>query len=216
MTSRYRLVPITGLLVALAAATHVHAQTGEPLRRTASFMAGTSSGDGGTKLALSAALGGRLRSRLGLEVELAYARALDFTLDLCPPPLLCIIGGRIPVTGRTVSLVPQATFDLLPPGRRVRAFVQGGFGAGHVRQRYFEGLPSVPQTADRVERTRSSLTAAWSFGGGATARVSRHLSIGVEVRSLHLEDDPSSLDQFITPAGTLSTFRVGSRVEWGF
>lgn len=171
-------------------------------------------GDGERALALSAGLGLRLSSRLELEFELAYARKLDFTLDLCPAPRVCVVGGQVPVTGRTVSLVPHLVVDLLPPGRRLRAYAQAGAGVGHVRQRYF---PTVfPRAADAAERTRSNVVLAFSAGAGATVDLTRRLAIGVDVRSLHLLDEDTSPDRFITPARMLSTLRVGSRVAWRF
>jgi hypothetical protein len=127
-----------------------------------------------------------------------------------------VLGGQVPVTGRTVSLVPQLVVDVLPESRRLRAYVQFGVGAGHVRQRYFSGLPFTDELSERVELTRSSLTIAVSFGGGATVQLSRRLGVGIDVRSLHLRDDPASVERFIVPSGTLSTLRVGSRVSWRF
>jgi hypothetical protein len=186
-----------------------------PSGATVAFTAGASLGDGDPALALSAGLGVRLSRRLGLEFELAYARALDFTLDLCPAPLVCVLGGRFPVTGRTVSLVPYLVVELLPPSSRWRVHVLAGVGAGHVRQRYLLDPPFTGAVTP-VEFTRSSLTAAFSFGGGATARIAPRLSFGVDVRSLHLRDDDARPERFITPAGTLSTLRVGSRVSWRF
>jgi hypothetical protein len=59
----------------------------------ASFTAGASLGDGETALALSTGLGFRFSARLGLEFELAYARKLDFTLDLCLSTAVCVRGG---------------------------------------------------------------------------------------------------------------------------
>src|SRR3989337_1608888 len=73
----------------------------------ASFSAGASFGDGGTAVALSAGLRFGFSTRFGLEVEAAYARKLDFTIDLCPAPRICVLGGQLPVTGRTVSLIPH-------------------------------------------------------------------------------------------------------------
>jgi opacity protein-like surface antigen len=180
--------------------------------RHVSFTTGASFGDGDTALALSAAMGIRFSSRVGLELEAAYARKLDFTADLCPPPRVCVIGGRLPVTGRTVALVPQLTVDLLPAHLRVRAYLQAGAGAGHVRQRYWVPRPDP----DAVEFTRSNLTAALAYGGGVDARVSRRLAVGADVRWLQMLDDEPGDDPFITPAGTLSTIRVGARVRWRF
>ena len=44
----------------------------------ASFVAGVSLGDGNAALALTAALGFRFSARIGLDIELAHARKLDF------------------------------------------------------------------------------------------------------------------------------------------
>ena len=191
------------------------AQSREKPDRHASFTAGASFGDGETALALSTGLRFGFLTRVGLDVEAAYARKLDFTLDLCPAPRICVIGGQLPVTGRTVSLVPHLALELLPASRAIRAYVEAGVGAGHVRQRYFSPV-SAGSGAERVEHTRSSLTLAISFGGGATVQVSRRLAIGVDVRSLHLLDEAASPARFITPSGALSTLRVGSRVSWQF
>lgn len=190
------------------------AQGGDDRKRHASFTVGGSFGDGDTAIALTAGLGFRLASRIGVDVELAHARKLDFTVDLCPPPRVCVIGGKLPVTGRTLSLVPHLTIDVLPPSPRLRAYVAAGAGAGHVRQRYFLGPPLVG--TERLELTRSSLTPAASFGAGADVTIAPRLSIGVDVRSLWLFDDRSESDPFITPGGRLSTVRVGSRVSWAF
>jgi hypothetical protein len=177
--------------------------------------AGASFGDGETAAALSAAMRFGLSDRLGIEVELAHARKLDFTLDLCPPPLVCVRGGNLPVTGRTISLIPHAVIELLPASRRIRVYAAAGAGAGHVRQRYFT-TPPTDGGEGGVELTRSSLTLAISFGGGASVPISRRFAVGVDVRSLHLFDDEATIGQFITPAGTLSMFRVGSRVSYEF
>jgi hypothetical protein len=212
--------PLTGCaaavaIVSLAIAPPLLGQSRHEQGQMASFAAGGSFGDGDTALALSAGLAFRLSHRLRMDVELAHARKLDFTLDLCPPPRLCVLGGQVPVTGRTVSLVPHLVVDLLPESR-LGAYVQFGIGAGHVRQRYFSGLPFTGGPSGRVELTRSSLTIAVSFGGGATVQVSPRLGVGIDVRSLHLRDDPASIERFIVPSGTLSTLRVGSRVSWRF
>ena len=203
-------------LVSLAIVPALRAQTREEPVRRASFSAGTSSGDGETALALSAGLGFRLSPRLGVEFELAHARKLDFVLDLCPAPLVCVLGGQLPVTGRTVSLVPHLVLELIPGSRRLRAYAQAGIGAGHVRQRYFVGPPSAAGFAEPVELTRSNPTFAFSFGGGAMAHISRRFSVGADVRSLHLRDDEAQADRFIMPSGTLSTLRVSSRISWQF
>jgi opacity protein-like surface antigen len=202
-------------LVSLAIAPPLDAQTREPGRR-ASFTAGASFGDGETALALSAGLGFHLSPRLGLEFELAYARKLDFTLDLCPSPRVCVLGGQVPVTGRTVSLVPHLVVELSPGSRRLRVYAQAGAGAGHVRQRYFIGPPLTNSLPEPVEFTRSKVVVAFSLGGGAAVQISQRLSVGVDLRSLHLLDEEANLDRFITPSGTLSTLRVGSRISWRF
>jgi hypothetical protein len=157
----------------------LHGQGQQEYRQAGSFTAGASFGDGDTALALSAGLVFRLADRIGLDVEAAYARKLDFALDLGPPPRLCVIGGQVPVTGRTVSLVPQLVVHVLPQSRRLRAYLQADIGAGHVRQRYLSGFPFTGAPDERVELTRSRLTLAISFGGGgggtglATARGGR-------------------------------------------
>jgi opacity protein-like surface antigen len=203
-------------LVCLLVAAPLRAQQREERGRYASFVAGMSLGDGNAALALTAGLGFRFSTRIGLEIELAYARKLDFALDLCPPPRVCIIGGRFAVTGRTVSLVPHLTIELVPGSGRVRAYAQAGAGAGHVRQRYFLGPPFTGSAGERVEFTRSSPVFALSFGAGVTTQISKRLAIGADVRSLHLLDEPADPARFITPSGTLSTIRVGSRVSWRF
>jgi opacity protein-like surface antigen len=213
MTSILRVAAVPAVSLMLAAP--LHAQRHEGLDRHASFTAGASFGDGETALALSTGLRFGLSTRVGLEVEVAYARKLDFTLDLCPAPHACVLGGQLPVTGRTVSLIPHLALELLPPLRAIGAYVEAGVGAGHVRQRYFTSL-SAGGGAERLERTRSSLTLALSFGGGATVQVSRRVAIGAEVRSLHLLDEAANLERLILPSGTLSTLRVGSRVSWRF
>ena len=213
MTSILRVAVVSA--VSLMLVRPLAAQSREKPDTRASFAAGASFGDGGTALALSAGLRFGFPTRFGLEVEAAYARKLDFTIDLCPAPRICVLGGQLPVTGRTVSLVPHLAFELLPPSGAIRAYVVAGVGAGHVRQRYF-GSVSAGSGAERVEFTRSSLTLALSFGGGATVQVSRRLAIGADVRSLHLLDEAANLERFITPSGALSTLRVGSRVSWQF
>jgi hypothetical protein len=204
-------------LVPLGLAPPLGAQNREEFyRRHASFTVGASFGDGGTAPALTAGLGFRLAARVGLEFELAHARKLDFELDLCPPPRVCILGGRRPVTGRMVSLLPQLVFELLPGSRRVRAYARAGMGTAHVRQRYFSASPFSASLAGPVEFTRSSLTAALCYGGGVMVQVSSRLAVGADLRSLHVFDEPADPDRFITPAGTLRTVRVGSRVSWQF
>lgn len=196
----------------MVAASPAYAQADDGRARRAAFTTGASFGDGGSALALSAVLGTGFRGRVGLELEAAYARRQDFTIDLCPPPRVCVIGGRLPVTGRTLALVPQLTLELLPPRRRVRAYVQAGAGAGHVRQRYW--FPR--QAPDAVEHTRSKLTAAIAYGGGVDVAVSPRLAIGADARRLSLFDDEAHVERFITPDGALTTVRVGSRVTWRF
>lgn len=198
--------------------TPLHAQTqNEPTRR-ASFMAGASLGDGEPALALSAGLGWTLSPRIAFEFELAYARKLDFTLDLCPAPRVCVRGGRLPVTGRTVSLVPQLVFDLRPHAR-VRPYLQAGLGAGHLRQRYFDpplGTAGASPGTTSLEYTRSNLTLALAAGGGVAVSLSRRFTIGADIRSLTIIDDKSPPDRFITPSGALHTVRIGSRVSCRF
>jgi hypothetical protein len=214
MTSILRVAVVSAVSLMLARPSG--AQSHEQPDTRASVTAGASFGDGETAPALSVGLRFGLSARVGLEVEAAYARKLDFTLDLCPAPRICAIGGRIPVTGRTVSLIPHLALEILSPAGAVRAYVVAGLGAGHVRQRYFDLSVPAASDAERVEFTRSSLTVALSFGGGATVQVSRRLAIGADVRSLHLLDEAANLDRFITPSGALSTLRVGSRVSWQF
>jgi opacity protein-like surface antigen len=203
-------------IVAPAIVASTHAQSHEEPGRFASLTAGSSFGDGDTALALSAGLGWRFSPRIGMDIELAYARKLDFTLDLCPPPFVCVLGGLVPVTGRTLSLVPHLVIDLMPDGRRVRVYVLAGAGAGHVRQRYVIGPPLTSSLPEPVEFTRSNTTVAFSFGGGSAVRISPRFAIGADVRSLHLGDEEAGPDRFITPSGTLSTLRVGSRISWRF
>jgi hypothetical protein len=181
----------------------------------ASFTAGASLGDGETALALSTGLGFRFSARLGLEFELAYARKLDFTLDLCLSTAVCVRGGGLPVTGRTVSLVPHVVIDLVPGSRRLGAYAQAGVGAGHVRQRYVDPSLST-DVVPPVEFTRSNVTFAVSLGGGVTVQIRRRFGLGIDVRSLHLLDDEANADRLIAPSGALSTLRIGSRVSWQF
>lgn len=182
--------------------------------REAAFTTGASFGDGGAALALTAALAFRVTSRASVEFEALYARKLDFTVDLCPPPRVCVIGGTLPAIGRSVSLVPAVVIDVLPRSRRLRAYVQAGAGAGHVRQRYW--FPAPPRVnPDATEFTRSSLVPAVAYGGGIAVRVSPRLGLGADVRLLHLLDDRGG-DRSITPAGALTSVRVGSRLSWLF
>lgn len=163
---------------------------------------------------MSTGLAFRLAPRLELEFELAYARKLDFVLDLCPTPGTCGESSQRSVTGRSVSLVPQLVVDLLPRRGRVRIYAQAGLGAGHVRQRYYTSPP--PRTSDDMELTRSNVVFAWAIGGGATIDLTRRFAIGVDVRTLQLHDAQPTAERFITPAGRLSTLRLGSRVAWRF
>lgn len=202
------------LIVALAGTATVRAQERRDLRRHASFTIGASFGDGNTALASTIALGAAWFSRVGVDAELSHARKLDFAIDLCPPPRVCVIGGQMPVTGRTVSLVPHLTVQLLPASARVQVYTLAGLGLGHIRQRYFL-VPSAPG-ADRPEFTRSKLTPAVSFGAGVTFDVTRRFAAGVDLRSLHLEDDEGEDARFISPAGWISTVRVGARIVWRF
>jgi hypothetical protein len=200
---------VAGLMI-LAARTPARAQVADGSGRRASFTAGASLGDGDTALALSAALGFRIASRASLEFAIDYARRLDFTLDLCPAPRVCVVGGTRPVTGRTVSIAPHLVIELLAPSRRVRAYAAAGVGGGHVRQRYFTS------PIETGELTRSSVVVAVSFGGGASMRISRQLAIGADVRVLSLLDEESPVDRFIQPSGVLRSIRLGSRVSWEF
>jgi hypothetical protein len=211
---RPRVNAVVCLTTLMAATTHVSAQDRRGVERSASFTAGASFGDGGTALASAIGVGIRWSSRIGADVELSHARRLDFSLELCPPPRVCVIGGRVPVTGRTVSLVSHLSVDLLPASRRLRLYALAGAGAGHVRQRYFL-VPSV-FGGERPELTRSSLTMAISFGGGAAFSPARRFAVGIDVRSLHLFDDHGEEARFIAPAGTLSTVRLGARAVWKF
>jgi opacity protein-like surface antigen len=197
--------------------TPLRAQTPDAPSRRASFMAGASLGDGETAPALSAGLGWQLSPRVGIEFELAYARKLDFTLDLCPAPLVCVRGGRLPVTGRTVSLVPHVVIDLRPDAR-IRPYVLAGVGVGHVRQRYFDPPLGSGGSAGGtpLEYTRSNATVAFSAGGGIDVSIARRLAIGADVRALIIVDETASPDRFITPSGALHTVRVGSRVSYRF
>jgi len=205
---------IACLAALLSGTPGLRAQDRRDVEWNASLSMGSSFGDGGTALASAIGAGARWPSRLGIAVELSHARKLDFTIDLCPPPRVCVIGGQLPVTGRTLALVPHVTLDLLPSSARVRLYGLAGVGAAHVRQRYF--LVPAFFSGDRPELTRSNLTPAIAFGGGATLGVTRRLGLGVDLRSLHVLDDDGEEARFITPAGTLSAIRLGVRVEWGF
>jgi opacity protein-like surface antigen len=200
-------------IVSLALAAPVAAQSGTETRRYASGTAGASFGDGKTAPAFSAALGFEVTRRLAVEFDLAYARKLDFVLDLCPTPLVCVIGGQVPVTGRTVALTTNLMVDLPSAWRRVRPYVLGGVGAGHLRQRYF---PGGATGSEGPELTRSKMALAFSVGGGAEVQITRRLAVGADVRWAHLLDEEATPDRFIVPAGTISTLRAGSRVSWRF
>ena len=122
----------TCVLLLVLAGAPLHAQGGDESRKhaaRASFTTGASFGDGETALGLAAALGFRVGDRLGLEFELAHARKLDFTIDLCPPPRVCVIGGQLPVTGRTVTLVPPR------PGTSAPVIQAAGVRTGGHRRR---------------------------------------------------------------------------------
>jgi hypothetical protein len=209
-------------VAALAMAPPARAQSSDESRpradrsARASFSVGASLGDGDTALALSASLDVPLSRRFAMDIELAYARKLDFTLDLCPAPLICVLGGWIPVTGRTVSLVPHLQIELLPPSSGTRAYALVGLGAGHVRQRYVFGPPLTGTLPEPVEFTRSRLTVALSYGGGITLPIWQRVSAGADVRLLHLFDQDPNPAWFIMPAGALSTVRIGARIGWDF
>lgn len=202
------------LTVALAGTATVRAQDSREPGRNASFTLGASFGDGNTALASTIALGITWLSRVGVDVELSHARKLDFAIDLCPPPRVCVIGGQLPVTGRTVSLVPHLTVQLMPASTRLQLYALAGVGLGHIRQRYY--LVPAFVDVDRPEFTRSQLTPAVSFGAGATFDLTRRFAAGVDLRSLHLEDDEAEEARFVTPAGWISTVRVGGRLLWRF
>jgi hypothetical protein len=95
-------------LVTLTIAPLARAQARQEAETRATFTAGASLGDGETALALSAGLGFRLSVHLGLEFELAYARKLDFTLDLCPAPAVCVRGGQLNAPCSSASAWPWA------------------------------------------------------------------------------------------------------------
>ena len=207
------LKAVVCLAILFAAAGSVSAQEGRRVERSASFTMGASFGDGRTALASAVGAGARWSNGIGVDVELSHARKLDFTLELCPPPRVCVIGGRVPVTGRTLSLVPHLTVHLLA-SRRLRLYALAGVGAGHIRQRYFL-VPSI-FGGERPEFTRSSLTMAVSLGGGAAFAPARRFGVGIDVRSLHLFDEDGEAARFIEPAGVLGTLRVGARAVWSF
>jgi hypothetical protein len=211
---RLRLRAVLCLAVMLAGTARLPAQERRVLERNASLTLGASFGDGGTALASTLGLGIGWPSRLGVDVELSHARKLDFFIDLCPPPRVCVIGGQLPVVGRAVSLVPHLTIQMTPAAARVRLYALGGLGLGHIRQRYF--LLPAGVDGDRPELTRSSLTSAVSFGGGVTFSVTRRIAVGADLRSLHLRDAEGEEARFITPAGWITTVRAGARILWRF
>lgn len=202
------------LTVLLAGPATLRAQDRRQVERNASFTLGASFGDGRTALASTIGLEIGWPSRLGLDVELSHARKLDFTIDLCPPPRVCVIGGQLPVVGRSVSLVPHLSIRLTPASAHVRLYALGGVGLGHIRQRYYLVPPFFG--ADRPELTRSNLAPAVSFGAGATLDVTRRIAVGGDLRSLHLRDDEAEEARFITPAGWIRTVRLGARIVWRF
>jgi opacity protein-like surface antigen len=185
----------------------------------ASGTAGFSFGDGGVTPSFGAALGSYWPARhVGVEFELAYSRHLEFTIDLCPPPLVCVLGGQFPVKGRTLSLIPHLVVEA-GPWERVRPYVVGGIGMAHLRQRYTVGSRDARQMETLVmpvEFTRSKRALALSAGAGVDVSVSRRLALGVDVRSRHLFDEDPRLERFIVPSGTLSTIRVGLHTSWMF
>lgn len=204
----------------LAAAGAARAQAPAPAasdRRYAAVTAGASLGDGEAAPAFDAALAFALTDRIALELDLAYARRLDFTLDLCPAPLVCIQGGQLPVTGRTVALIPHLVVDLGQAGGRVRPYVAAGVGVAHLRQRYFGasvdrvGIAVVPS-----EFTRSAVVPALSAGGGLVVRLAQRVGIGLDARVLALLDEEPAASRFIVPGGTLTMVRSGARVWWRF
>jgi opacity protein-like surface antigen len=215
-TARLALITLCAFAMALSGS----AQGREESTGRASGTVGASFGNGGVTPSFAAALSYWPTNRVGIEFELAYSRNLEFNLDLCPPPLICILGGRWPVKGRTLSLIPHVVVE--PPiGLRVRPYLLAGVGLAHLRQRYIPGPGTVggqlPQTlVVPVEFTRSKKTAALSAGGGVEVRISRRLAVGVDIRSRHLFDDEPKPDRFIVPAGTLSAVRLGSQASWAF
>jgi hypothetical protein len=210
--SRHPFILVLAILLAMVAMPRrLFAQSGpKPERFEVSFAIGASLGDGGTALASTLELDVPVSSRFAVGVEAAHARSLDFALDLCPPPLVCIRGGRLPVTGRTVALIPHVKFEVLPRSR-VRLSLQGGVGGGHVRQRWVDAA-----FTPGIEFTRSSLTAALSLGATTTVDVSNRVTVGVDIRSLQVFDEHSPDSRFIQPSGTLRTVRVAARTGWRF
>jgi opacity protein-like surface antigen len=211
-------------LFVIAVALPLGAQTVPGTRLRATGGAGVSLGDGSPSLALDAALSYDLTRLFAVEFDLMYARNLAFTLDLCPPPLVCILGGHMPVKGRTVALLASARLAS-PVWRRVRVYALAGAGAAHVRQRHASapqaggattGSAPAGQVVVPIELTRSNLAPAFSGGGGVQVDLSPRCVIGVDVRSLHVRDEEATPARFIVPAGTLDTLRVGARVSWRF
>lgn len=205
------------LLAAAAGVASAQSLSIDETQRRGAVMGGVSLGDGEPAPAISATLGWYAR-HLGVEFELTYARKLDFTLDLCPSPQVCVIGGKIPVTGRTVMLIPHLVFDLASPAKRVRPYVVAGVGFGHLRQWYDVNVNAGGGGGEggEVQRKRSKHAAALSFGGGIAVQASRRVALGVDVRSVRLFDDEASPERFIEPAGTLTTLRVGARASLAF
>jgi opacity protein-like surface antigen len=185
------------------------AQGTDPSRGRASGTAGWSLGDGGTAPSFGLALGYWPTRRVGVEFELAYAKNLEFTIDRCPPPLVCILGGQLPVKGRTLSLIPQLVVE--PTAwERFHPYVLAGVGFAHLRQRY------TVNAAVASEFTRSKKALALSVGAGVDVRVTRRLRLGLDIRSRQLFDEEPELNRYIVPAGTLSTVRIGSHATWKF
>jgi hypothetical protein len=212
-------------LLTLAWPQPLFAQRADVRERRASGTAGVSLGDGESALALAAALRYEIAGPFHMEAQLAYARNLDFTLDLCPRPHVCVIGGTIPVTGRTVSLLADLVADL-PSWGSLRPHLVAGGGVAHLRQRYvvppeitrvagdLEQVVGVP--VERIERTRSKLAPALVVGLGADVPLSHRLAVGMDVHLLSIFDDAPTPERFIMPAATLTTVRLESRVSWRF
>ena len=213
-----RVTPASVFAVALALflPSSVRAQSAGETHRQASFTAGASFGDGETAPALSAALAFDLAKHAGVELELAYARKLDFTLDLCPSPRVCVLGGHVPVTGRTVALTANLVVDLPTTWSRLRPYLVAGVGVAHLRQRYWIGGAATGAFVVPTEFTRSKVAPALSVGAGVDVRFGRRIAVGVDVRSAHVFDAEADPDRFIEPAGAISTLRAGSRVSWRF
>jgi opacity protein-like surface antigen len=216
--ARARLV--SACVFALVTASSAWAQGSRTSHGRASGTAGASLGDGGIAPSFGLALSYWPTRRVGIEFELAYSRNLEFTLDLCPAPLVCILGGQLPVKGRTLSLVPHLVLEPTT-WERVHPYAVAGVGMAHLRQRYTVGSVGVGgQDADTLvvpaEFTRSKRALALSVGAGVEVQVTRRLALGVDVRSRHLLDEEARFDRFIVPAGTLDTLRVGSHASWQF